>query len=71
MTREREYNFSADGFLYQLMCCATAMIGWHKHHSVLFAICDWIFMPFVWIKWLVLQEVNVTIIRETFGFFFK
>jgi hypothetical protein len=38
---------------------------------VLFAICDWIFMPFVWIKWLVLQEVNVTIIRETFGFFFK
>jgi hypothetical protein len=46
----------------------TAMIGYHIHNSIFWAIIDFIFWPIVWIKWLILQEVNLTIIKETFNF---
>ena len=57
--------------LYLILCLMTSMIGYHMHGSVFWAILDWIFMPLVWCKWLILQEINMTIIRETFSFFFK
>jgi hypothetical protein len=47
------------------------MIGYTIHGSIFWAIIDWIFMPIAWCKWLICHEVNMTIIRETFSFFFK
>jgi hypothetical protein len=59
------------GLLYLLLCLATSMIGYTIHGSIFWAIIDWIFMPIAWCKWLICHEVNMTIIRETFSFFFK
>ena len=59
------------GLLYLLLCLSTSMIGYTIHGSIFWAIIDWIFMPIAWCKWLILQEVNLSIIKETFSFFFK
>lgn len=50
---------------------ATAIIGFHIHHSIFFSIIDYIFAPFVWIKWVIFQEVNMTIIKASFAWFMK
>jgi hypothetical protein len=47
------------------------MIGYNIHGSIGYAIVDFFFAPIVWIKWLIYHEVNLTIIKETFSFFFK
>lgn len=49
----------------------TAMIGHTIHNSIFWSIMDFIFWPIAWCKWLILQEVNVSIIKETFNFFLK
>ena len=50
---------------------ATAMIGHTIHHSIFWSIMDFFFSIFAWLKWLICQEVNMRIIRDTFGFFFN
>jgi hypothetical protein len=62
---------NGSGLVYMLFCLATSMIGYHIHHSIFWSVLDWIFAPFAWCKWLILQEVNLTIIRDTFAFFLK
>ena len=57
--------------LYTIVCVCTAMAGYQIHGSVLWSILDFFFAPLVWIKWLVLHEVNLTIIKDTFSFFFN
>jgi hypothetical protein len=57
--------------LYGLFALITAMIGYQIHNSVGWAIFDFFLSPLVWMKWLVFHEVNLTIIKETFSFFFK
>ena len=57
--------------LYRIVCVCTAMIGYNIHGSVGWSILDFFFAPLVWIKWLVLHEVNLTIIKDTFSFFFN
>ena len=54
-----------------LICTGSAMVGYTIHRSIFWAIMDFLFWPFAWIKWLVCQEVNMTIIRQTFEFFSK
>jgi hypothetical protein len=61
----------ASGWIYIAFCLFTSMIGYHKHHDISYAILDWIFAPIVWIYWFVTQQINLTIINETFAFFFK
>lgn len=58
-------------FFYFICGLATAMIGYKIHGSIFWSIMDWIFMPFAWIKWLVMHQVNLSIIKEAFSFFFK
>ena len=58
-----------NSFLYTLFAIATAMIGYHIHHSIFFAIINGIFAPFAWIIWLICHDVNLTIIKETFSWF--
>ena len=58
-------------YLTLILCVITAMIGYHIHGSFFWAIMDFIFTPVAWIKWLICQEVNITIIHNTFSFFLK
>ena len=62
---------SMKSLFYTAVAIATAMIGYHIHHSRFWAVMDFFFWPFAWIKWLILQQVDMSIIRETFAFFFK
>ncbi len=59
------------GCLYSIFAVLTAMIGYQIHHSIFWAIVDFVFVPFAWLKWIVCQEVTLTIIKATFSWFFK
>lgn len=58
-------------FLYFILAIATAMIGYTIHKSLFWSIVDFFFAPFAWAKWLIMQQVNISIIKETFSFFFR
>lgn len=57
--------------IYILICICTANIGMNIHGSIFWAIMDWIFMPFAWIKWVLCHEVSLTIIKTSFDWFLK
>jgi hypothetical protein len=57
--------------IYLILGIATAMVGYRIHGSIFWAIMDFIFMPFVWCKWLILHQVNISIIKDTFMFFLQ
>jgi hypothetical protein len=59
------------GFAHMIIGTFTSMVGYHIHHSIFFAVMDWIFFPLVWIKWFIYHEVTLNIIKETFAFFFN
>ena len=58
-------------FIYMLVSLCTAMIGHTIHGSLFWAVLDFIFMPVAWGKWLVCQQVNLSIIKHTFEFFLQ
>ena len=47
------------------------MIGHSIHNSLFWSIMDFLFCPFAWAKWLICREVNITIIKTTFTWFFN
>lgn len=55
--------------LYLIVAIATARIGYFVHGSIFWAIVDFFFWPFAWLKWLLCSEVNMTIIKQAFAFF--
>ncbi len=57
-------------FISTLLCVATARIGMQIHDSVFWAIMDFLFPYFAWLKWLILHQVNMTIIHNAFSWFF-
>lgn len=59
------------GLMGLIISVLTAMIGYTIHHSGFWSIMDFFFWPFAWIKWLVLQQVNLDIIKHTFSRFFN
>lgn len=62
---------SIGGGIYLVVAVSTAMIGYHIHDNWFWACCDFFFWPLAWAKWLVMQQVNLTVIRETFAFFLR
>jgi hypothetical protein len=70
-TKKVVYNFRPFSIPTLIFQIPTAMIGYHMHGSIFWAIMDFIFWPIVWAKWLILQEVNLTIIKDTFSFFLQ
>ncbi len=50
---------------------ATGIIGKTIHGSTGWAIFDAIFSGWVWCKWLICHEVNLSIIKESFNFLSK
>jgi hypothetical protein len=51
-------------------CVITAMIGYHIHGSLFWAIMDFIFAPFAVVKWLIYHQVTLDVIKQTFSWFF-
>lgn len=49
----------------------TAVIGYHIHGGFFWTAMDFIFSPLAWLKWLICHEVNMSVIKATFGFFFQ
>jgi len=58
-------------WVWLILGVLTSMVGYTIHNSIFWAIMDVLFWPFAWIKWLVLKQVNLSIIKETFEFFLK
>ena len=59
------------GVLGLIFAVMTAMIGHTIHGSIFWSIMDFLFCPFAWIKWLIMQQVTMSIIRDTFSWFFN
>jgi hypothetical protein len=67
-------NSSGNGgsVIYVLIGIFTAVVGYHINDQSLFwAIVDWLFWPFAWVKWLICQEVSISVIKEAFAFFLQ
>lgn len=56
--------------LYIIFATMTAMIGYTIHGSLFWAIMDFFFAPPTWAKWLIYHEVTLSIIKQTFTWFF-
>lgn len=69
--RDKKITVRVFTFPYILIQLPTAMIGYTIHNSIGWAIMDFLFTPIVWCKWLIYQEVNMSIIKQTFDFFLK
>ena len=57
--------------IYTLFCIFTAIVGYAIHHSIFYAIINFIFAPIAWVYWLICQDVNLTVIQNAFSFFLK
>lgn len=66
-----ENNRTIGGVIYMIFAICTGVIGHQIHGSIGWAILDWIFAPLAWLKWLLCHEVNISIIKHAFDFFFK
>lgn len=56
--------------VYIIFGLLTAMVGYAIHQSIGWAIVDFLFPCFAWIKWIICHEVTMTIIQNTFSWFF-
>jgi hypothetical protein len=63
--------------MYFIFCLLTGIIGYNVNVRLgssipLFWACmDFLFSPIAWSKWLICQDINITIIKESFSFFFQ
>ena len=57
--------------LWTIFGLVTAIIGHAIHGSIFWSLMDFIFCPLAWLKWIILQQVNVTIIKGAFSWFLK
>ena len=49
----------------------TSVIGYTMHGSVFWMVVDFCFAPLVWVKWVWCHEMTLSVIRETFPWFFS
>ena len=56
------------GLIHLFVAVCSAMIGYTIHHSLCWAIVDFVFYPIAWVKWLICHEVSLSIIKSTFSF---
>lgn len=64
-------NFGCVNPFHFIMGVLTAIIGYEIHGSLFWAIVDFIFYPIAIVKWLICQELTLSIIKEAFSFFLK
>ncbi len=63
-----KYSFSLLGFLFSI---AIAKIGYVIHGSLFWAIVDFIFSPIALLKWIITEEITLSVIKQAFHWFFK
>lgn len=66
-----EITLNKSSLFYSFAGICTAIIGKTIHGSLFWAIMNFIFWPISWIKWLIWQDVNLSIIKSAFDFFLK
>lgn len=71
MGKQKQTVKSGNGIFYTIFSVMTSMIGYTIHGSIFWSIMDFIFTPITWIKWLICEEVTLSIIKTTFSWFFK
>ena len=59
------------GGLHLILAVLTAMVGHTIHGSLFWSIIDFLFYPVAIIKWLICQEITLTVIHHTFPWFFN
>jgi len=64
-------GFGSKSFIWCVVSLLTAIIGHEIHGSTFWAVMDFFFMPLAWLKWVICQEVNISIIKESFAWFFQ
>ncbi len=57
-------------WFYLILCTLTSIVGYNIHQDLLWAIFDFWIAPLIWVKWLILKEVNITLITNSFNWFF-
>ena len=57
--------------IYLVFAIFTAKIGLAIHDSIFWAVMDFFFSPFAWLKWILCEQVNMTVIRQAFAFFYN
>jgi hypothetical protein len=57
--------------LYLICAVITGMVAWTITHHWVWVLLCFIFWPVAWVYWLVTHQVNLSIIKETFPWFFK
>ena len=71
-TTMQDKRTSSFSWMYFFSSIITGMVGYTINGgSTFWGIVDFIFSPLPWIKWIVCQEVNLTILKETFSWFLK
>ena len=56
---------------YLIFAVLTSMVGYTIHESIFWTVMDFIFPVFAWLKWLIFHEVTMSVLRETFAWFFN
>ena len=59
------------GCLPSLFALLTAIVGNAIHGSIFWTIMDFIFWPIAIFKWVIFQEINISIIKTAFSWFFQ
>lgn len=68
----KNYTYTVQSPFTWVFAIFTAIVGYTVNNESLFwAIVDFFFWPLAWIKWLICQDVNISIIKESFSFFFQ
>lgn len=70
MSKNVKVSFQINWF-YTLIGICVAMVGYHIHGSIFWSIIDFLFWPIVLIYWFITQQINISLIKESFSFFFK
>lgn len=70
MSKEKGCTINLGSF-YVFPAIVTAIVGNEIHNSIFWSIVDFFFWPIAWIKWLLYQEVNISIIKSAFSFFLQ
>lgn len=56
--------------LYFIFSVLMAMIGYTIHGSIFWSIMDFLFSAIALVKWIICHEITLTVIKETFTWFF-
>jgi len=70
-TQTQPSPFTFGRLIYMLIALSTAIVGYHIHGSIFWALVDWVFWPIALFKWVICQEISMTVIREAFSFLTK